>query len=262
MCLLRAIYAVPGPNCSTSATSTSTCAKFDCVTLGSNACPKPQLAGQVGDTVIEAQAWYAAWNVYAVHAHVLVWATAINASTSRTAVAAAVDPRKPNTAAMVLTALMDKYGVAKDADAAVLDVVKLPTMVAQPAYGNSRVRGEQSTLNPTEWQALLVARLQDVLDLAEGNFTNFLGMVEEGAFSTRDLPSASEMVDALQNKSGTATTAVASTVTGRVSLVSRSATIQRSMKVTGTATAQMTTLEETSLPGALLRRPAGLETEP
>jgi len=160
------------------------------------------------NTKSSTHSWYAVWNVYEVHQYVLSWATAVNVTSSQAAILGAVDPSVPNTSTAVMVTLINKYGLNPNADAALVKMLELPTKIPQPTYGNTRVRGESSTPSPAIWQALLVARLQDVLDVVMGNFTDFLGAVDNGTFSTRGLASASDLEAELKGASANVTASV------------------------------------------------------
>ncbi|KAK4697242.1 hypothetical protein P7C71_g801, partial [Lecanoromycetidae sp. Uapishka_2] len=160
-CLLPTVYGAPGPNCTMMNTAEST--------------------------------WYAVYNVYQVHKFISNWATALNASTSQKAITSAIDPRVPNTATTVMITLINKHGINPHADTALIQMLQLPTQSPQPAFGNTRVRGESSTPSAEQWQVLLGARLQDTLAVVMDDFDGFLSAVGNGTFSTRGLASASDL---------------------------------------------------------------------
>jgi len=161
--------------------------------------------------------WYAVYNVYSVHRFVLNWATALNATSSQTAIIDVVKPRIPNTTTMVMVALIAKYGINKNADTALINMLQIPTKKPQPTYGNGRLRGESSTLPASMWQPLLVARLQDALQIVMDDFNDFISAVGNGTFSTNGLASAK----ALKKKmAGTSPSGNASMVSTHKTLVS------------------------------------------
>lgn len=143
----------------------------------------------------EAAGWYAAWNVYAVHHHISAWATALNQSSSERAILAAINPGIASTATSVLTSLIKKYGINPHADESIVNVLGSP--MVEPAYGNSRVRGEASTLTGVQWRGLLVQRLGVVLEKVNFSFDDWLPMVEGGAYSTRGLAGFGALAESL-----------------------------------------------------------------
>ena len=193
-CLLRAVYMAPGVNCTMVTNTTSTCTPFDCATLNSTTCPQPQSSNFTNITVDEAQQWYGGWNIYSLHTFISSWALALNATSSEPAIFSVINPGSGVTAVTVLEALIAKYGVNPNADSALIDLIKIPPASPQPLYGrrNIEARGQVPKGEPsgTEWRDILVAKMQFVADVVMGNFTDFLGAVGEGAFSTRGLANA------------------------------------------------------------------------
>lgn len=145
--------------------------------------------------------WYAVYNVYQVHQFVYSWAAALNVTSSQKAITNAVNPRIPNTATTVMVTLINKYGLNKNADAALIKMLQVPTQTPQPTFDNFRVRGESSTPSAAKWQVLLVARLQDTLAVVMDDFDAFLGAVGNGTFSTRGLATASDLKAKLKEAS-------------------------------------------------------------
>ncbi len=147
-----------------------------------------------------AEKYYAAFNVYALQHHISVWSAALASPTSTNAILAAVNPRVPNTATTLLTALIAKYGLgtATKADAALIALLEVPTGRPEPAYGNARVRGESSSLTGRQWQVALEKRFALVLELAMGRFDDFLGAVKGGAYSARGLASVGDLTRRLR----------------------------------------------------------------
>ena len=165
-------------------------------------CPEPTLGNSTKDVSAEtAEQWYGAWNLYALQHHIATWSAALSARTSTKAILAAVNPRKPNTATSLLTTLIPKYGLntAKNADAALITLLKVQTGRPEPAYGNARVRGESSTLTGVQWQVALEMRLRQILDLAMGRFGEFLGAVKGGAYSARGLAGVGNLTRSLRD---------------------------------------------------------------
>ncbi|KAL9137986.1 MAG: hypothetical protein Q9175_000803 [Cornicularia normoerica] len=203
-CFLRSVYGKPGPNCTTLTNDTKTCEQYNCTSLSPSTalCPKPTAANSTeGATAETAEEWYGAWNVYALRLHISTWSAALSANTSTKSILAAVKPRVPNTATFLLTTLIFKYGLdtAKNADAALIKLLEVPTGRPEPAYGNARVRGESSTLTGLQWQLALRMRLGQVLDLAMGRFEVFLGAVEGGAYSAKELASVRNLTRSLED---------------------------------------------------------------
>lgn len=203
-CFLRSIYGKPGPNCTTLTNDTNTCEQYNCTSLSLNStlCPEPTaLNGTKNGTAETAEEWYGAWNVYALQHHISTWSAALAANTSTNAILAAVNPRVPNTATTLLTTLISKYGLntSDNADAALIKLLQVPTGRPEPAYGNVRVRGESSTLTGAQWQLALKARLGQVLDLAMGQFDEFLGTVKGGAYSARGLAGVGNLTRSLDD---------------------------------------------------------------
>ena len=199
MCLLRAVYMVPGINCIMVTNTTSKCTPFDCATLNSTACPQPQSSNFTNITVDQAQQWYGVWNVYSLHTFIKSWAAALNATSSESAILSVINPKLANTAVTVLETLMPKYGVNPNADSALLDLIKVPSASPQPMDGGPKVQahGQVSSGEPsgTEWRQTLVAKMQSVADEAMGNFTSFYGVVGEGAFAVRGLANATVLTE-------------------------------------------------------------------
>lgn len=223
-CYMRSVYEPPFPNCTT--LSNRTCRQqYNCSTLStlsltpsstassdtttnSSLCPSPRISNTTSltnATAEEAEAFYGAYNIWAVQHHISIWASALNANTSQIAIRDAVRPRVPNNASSVLTTLISKHGLntAASADAALIGLLGVPTDPPEQSYGNVRLRGESSTLTPVQWQGKLVARLAQALGLAMGEFEPWLDMVEGGAFSAKGLASVEAVVGSLKN--GTAT---------------------------------------------------------
>ncbi|KAL9069720.1 MAG: hypothetical protein Q9161_005304 [Pseudevernia consocians] len=203
-CFLRSAYGKPGPNCTTLTNDTKTCEQYNCTSLSLSTalCPEPTASNSTNDTTADtAEKWYAAWNAYALQHHISAWSAALSANTSTKAILAAVNPRTPNTATSLLTTLIPKYGLntSTDADAALVKLLKVPTVTPEPAYGNVRVRGESSTLTGVQWQLALEMRMRQVLDLAMGRFDEFLGAVKGGAYSARGLASVANLTTSLMD---------------------------------------------------------------
>jgi len=187
-CLLQFVYQTAGAHCVLVAPATSRCEPFDCASLNSTTCIQPQRSNLTGITGYEAAGWYAAWNVYSVHHHIWAWATALNKSSSEHAILSAVNTSVANNATSVLAQVIKKYGINHNADKALLDVLqKENSTQGEIAYGNSRGRGETSTLTGAQWRGLVVERLGEVLRVVNFRFEDWLGMVEGGAYSTRGL---------------------------------------------------------------------------
>ena len=206
-CLLRAVYMAPGVNCTMVTNTTSKCTPFDCATLTSTACPQPQSSNFTNITVDEAQQWYGGWNIYSLHTFMKSWALALNATSSESAILSVINPRIASTAAIVLGALISKYGVNPNADSALVDLIQVPSASPQPLYGgrNLDAKGQVSRHEPsgTEWRQILVAKMQSVANDAMGNFTDFLATVQEGAFATRGLANATVLAERMaQNDTG------------------------------------------------------------
>ena len=202
-CLLNSVYQSPGTNCTRVSVDTEICVPFDCVTFGSTTCVQPTVSNRTDITVIEAQGWYAAWNVYEVHQHVMAWATAINQTSSERAILAAINPRVSNTAASVLETLIGNYGFNPNADKAIVQLLKTQAAdnsTAEPSYGNSRLRGEVSTLSGTQWRSVLVGRLQSMLVTvsAYNGYDGWIGLVKGNAYSTRGLSGAEALAGSLK----------------------------------------------------------------
>ena len=142
--------------------------------------------------------WYAAWNVYNTQNHIYSWATALNANTSTKAILKSVDPRKPNTATQLLTALILRYGYNPNADKALVSLLMAPTNTTEMSYGNSRLRGELSTLSGAQWQVVLYKRLEQANALAMGDFGSWLNMLDNGTYSVRGLAGVGELVEKLK----------------------------------------------------------------
>ena len=199
-CLLQAVYLAPGVNCTMVTNTTSTCIPFDCATLTSTTCPQPQPSNFTNITVDEAQQWYGGWNIYSLHTFIASWALALNATSSEPAILSVINPQNATKAVTVLEALIAKYGINPNADAALLDLVNITTVSPQAVYGGRStgakvgdvIRKEPSA---AEWRLILVAKLQYVADQVMGNFTDFLAAVEEGAFSTRGLANATVLTE-------------------------------------------------------------------
>ena len=189
-CLLRSVYQIAGANCTHVGPGTQSCVPFDCANLNSTTCMQPMTTNRTDVTTPEAQGWYAAWNVYSVHHHIVAWASAINTPSSESAILAAINPRIGNTAASVLKTLLSQYGLNPSADNAIAQLLDAPTAQPQQVYGNTRVRGESSTLSGTQWRQVLVERLGEALVLANDDFGDWLTMASGGAFSTRGLSGA------------------------------------------------------------------------
>ncbi|CAD6567893.1 MAG: hypothetical protein ASARMPREDX12_000832 [Alectoria sarmentosa] len=203
-CFLRSIYGKPGPNCTTPTNDTKTCEQYNCTSLSLSTalCPEPKAANGTTDATAEAaEQWYGGWNLYALQHHIATWSAALSVNTSAKAILAAVNPRVPNTATTLLTALVAKRGLdtATNADAALVKLLEVPTGRPEPAYGNARVRGESSTLTGAQWQLALRVRLGQVLDLAMGRFEDFLGAVKGGAYSARGLASVGNLTRSLED---------------------------------------------------------------
>lgn len=197
-CLLRSVYQVPGTNCTATSNTTSSCLPFDCAHLNSTTCVQPMTTNQTDVTKIQAQGWYAVWNVYAVHHHVSAWATALDRKSSEPAILGAVKPRVANTATSVLKTLLPKYGFNGKADGAIVKLLGEDGQGMTMGYGNPRVRGESKVLSGADWRGLLVERLEEVLEVANGEFGDWLGMVEGGAYSTRGLSGVDALVRSLK----------------------------------------------------------------
>lgn len=203
-CFLRSVYGKPGPNCTTLTNNTKTCEQYNCTSLSLSTalCPEPTAGNSTKNaTAGTAEEWYGAWNVYALQYHISTWSAALAANTSTTAILAAVNPRVPNTATSLLTTLIPKHGLntSTNADAALIQLLKVPTGRPEPAYGNVRGRGEVSTLTGVQWQLALKTRLAQVLDLAMGQFEEFLGAVKGGAYSARGLASVGNLTRNLKD---------------------------------------------------------------
>ena len=198
ICLLRAVYEVPGVNCTMLKNSTIKCTTFDCATLNSTTCPLPLSSNSTNITVDEAQQWYGVWNIYSLHAFIKSWAVALNQTSSEPAILSVINPKLATTAVTVLEALMPKYGVNPNADSALLDLVKVPSASPQPSFGGKNTHVKQAPNREpsgTEWRQILVAKMQNVADEAMGNFTAFLGTVGEGAFSVRGLANSTVLAE-------------------------------------------------------------------
>lgn len=196
-CLLQAVYQAAGARCVPKAPSVSKCQPFDCASLNSTTCIQPQRSNVTGITMYEAAGWYAAWNVYAVHHHIRAWASALNKTSSEHAILAAVNPLVANNATSVLMSVIRKHSINPNADKGLLDVLE-NTGHGEQAYGNSRGRGEQSTLTGKEWSGVLVDRLAVVLRVVNFDFGEWLGMVESGAYSTRGLSGSGALANRLK----------------------------------------------------------------
>ena len=131
---------------------------------------------------------------------------ALNQTTSEPAILSVINPRLATTAAAVLEALMPKYGVNPNADSALLDLIKVPTVSPQPLFGGpkSHLKGAPNRApSGTEWREILVAQMQSVADKAMANFTEFLDTVGEGAFSVRGLANATVLAERMaRNETG------------------------------------------------------------
>lgn len=201
-CLLRAVYMAPGVNCTMVTNTTSTCTPFDCATLTSTTCPRPQSSNFTNITVDQAQQWYGVWNIYSLHTFIASWALALNATSSEPAILSVINPKIGNTAVTVLRSLIAKYGVNPNADSALIDLIKVPTASPQPDI-NAHGQVESLERSGTEWRQLLVAKMQTVADWAMGNFTDFLGAVGDGAFATRGLANATVLAGRMaRNETG------------------------------------------------------------
>lgn len=198
-CLLREVYMAPGVNCTMVTNTTSTCTPFDCATLNSTTCPQPQSSNFTNITVDQAQQWYSGWNVYSLHTFIASWALALNATSSESAIFSVISPGVGTTTVTVLEALIAKYGVNPNADSALIDLIKVSIDSPQLVYGgrNAKGKGQVHGLEPSglEWRQLLVTKLQYVADQAMGNFTDFLEVVGEGAFSVRGLANATVLAE-------------------------------------------------------------------
>ena len=204
-CYLRSVYEKPGPNCTTLTNDNKTCEQYNCTYLSLNTalCPQPTTIGNNSSENITAQIaeeWYGAWNVYALQHHISTWSAALSANTSSKAILAAVNPRIPNTATSLLTTLIPKHGLntSINADAALIELLKVPRGRPEPAYGNARIRGESSTMTGPQWQVVLSMRLGQALDLAMGRFDLFYDAVEGGAYSARGLASLGNLTRSLK----------------------------------------------------------------
>lgn len=203
-CFLRSVYGKPGPNCTTLTNNTKTCAQYNCTSLALSTalCPEPTAANSTANATAEtAEEYYGAWSVYALQHHISAWSAALSANTSTKAILAAVNPRVPNTATSLLTTLIPKYGLNTSvaADTALVTLLKVPTGRPEPAYGNARIRGESSTLTGPQWQLALRTRFGQVLDLAMGQFEEFLGAVKGGAYSANGLASVGNLTTSLKS---------------------------------------------------------------
>ena len=147
----------------------------------------------------EAQQWYGGWNIYSLHTFIASWALALNATSSEPAILSVINASVATRAVTVLEALVAKYGVNPNADAALLDLVNITTVSPQAVYGgrNTDAKGSVIWKEPSgsEWRLILVAKLQYVADQVMGTFSDFLAAVEEGAFSTRGLANATVLAE-------------------------------------------------------------------
>ena len=204
-CFLRSVYGKPGPNCTTLTNDNRTCEQYNCtfLSLSTPLCPQPTKIGNSSEnaTAQVADEWYGAWNVYALQNHISTWSSALSAKTSSKAILAAVNPRIPNTATSLLTTLILKHGLntSTNADAALVDLLKVPTVRPEPEYGNVRVSGESNTLTGPQWQVVLNMRLGQALDLAMGRFDVFFDAVEGGAYSAKGLASVGNLTRSLED---------------------------------------------------------------